>query len=149
NRTKSTLQAVFSFNTKNFMAEGESAQAVRPISGGFILWASGTKDKPWEEGAFSATVSEPKAKVNHAWFRGGWWDALTMAWNDVEQANYFERAPITEGKPSPGATLFVPFELGPGDSKTIALRLAWFVGQTNLRIGKDPSGFTPTASQSG
>jgi uncharacterized protein (DUF608 family) len=149
NRTKAALEAVFSFNTKNFMARGETSQAVRPIEGGFILWASGAKDKPWEEGAFSATVSEPQAKVNHAWFRGGWWDALTMAWKDVEQANSFDRPPIIEGKASPGATLFVPFRLGPGDSKTIALRLAWFVGQTNLRIGKDPFGFTPTASQSG
>jgi uncharacterized protein (DUF608 family) len=28
--------------------------------------------------------------------------------------------------------------LAPGTSKTIVLRLAWYVGQTNLRLGKDP-----------
>ncbi len=83
---KTPLEAVFSFNAKNFMAVDKSEQAVRPVAGGFILWSGGPKDKPWDEGAFSATVPEPAAKVNHAWFRGGWWDALTLAWKDVAEA---------------------------------------------------------------
>ena len=144
NRSRHSLDAVFSFNAKNFMALGNNAQAVRPIMGGFILWGGGSKDRPWEEGAFSATVSDPFVKVNHAWFRGGWWDALTMAWKEVAEGSCEEHAPLTQGAPSPGATLFVPFRLAPGGSKTISLRLAWYSGQTNLRIGKDPVG----ASQS-
>jgi uncharacterized protein (DUF608 family) len=143
NRGKTPLEAVFSFNAKNFMAADKSEQAVRPVAGGFILWSGGPKDKPWDEGAFSATVSEPAAKVNHAWFRGGWWDALTLAWKDVAEAACYERAPVTRGEPSPGATLFVPFQLPPGGSQTIPLRLAWFAGRTNLRLGKDPAGLTP------
>jgi uncharacterized protein (DUF608 family) len=143
NRSSTPLEAVFSFNAKNFMASG-GQQAVRPIQGGFILWGGGGKDKPWEEGAFSASVSDPAVKVNHAWFRGGWWDALTMAWKEIAEAQCFERSAVTEGGPSSGATLFVPFTLQPGASKTIALRLAWFVGQTNLRIGKDPAGAQAT-----
>jgi uncharacterized protein (DUF608 family) len=138
NKSRSSLDAVFSFNAKNFMRTGENPQAVRPIEGGFILWG-GAKDKPWEEGAFSATVSEPGVKVNLAWFRGGWWDPLTMAWKDIAEAACYDRAPITSGDASPGATLFVPFSLAPGAAKTIALRLAWYSGTTNLRIGKDPA----------
>jgi uncharacterized protein (DUF608 family) len=138
NRSAKPVEAVFSFNAKNFMQVGDHARAVRPIQGGFILWGAGPKDKPWEEGAFSATVSEPEGKVNHAWFRGGWWDALTMAWKDVAEAACYDRPPISNGEASPGASLFVPFQLLPGASRTIVLRLAWFVGQTNLRIGKDP-----------
>jgi len=139
NRSKQAVEAVFSFNSKNFMSVENSSQAVRPIAGGFILWGGGPKEKPWDEGAFAATVSESNVKVNHAWFRGGWWDELTMAWKDVAEGACYERAPITEGGASPGATLFVPFQLGPGESRKIVLRLAWFVGQTNLRIGKDPA----------
>ena len=56
NRTTAAQEAVFSFNSKNFMAAGE--QAVRPVPGGFVLWAGAPPDKLWEEGAFSATVSE-------------------------------------------------------------------------------------------
>jgi hypothetical protein len=147
NRSKSPLEAVFSFNAKNFMAREGNPQAVRPVGGGFILWGGGTKDKPWEEAAFSATVSDPGVKVNHAWFRGGWWDALTMAWKDVAECACYDRAPLTEGDPSPGASLFVPFQLAPGASKTIALRLAWFVGQTNLRVGKALAGLKADPSQ--
>ncbi|MGA2659917.1 MAG: GH116 family glycosyl hydrolase [Verrucomicrobiota bacterium] len=144
NRGAAAIEAVFSFNAKNFMALDGNPQAVRPMTGGFILWGNGPKDKPWEEGAFAATVTEPDAKVNHAWFRGGWWDALTLAWKDIEQGACYDRAPLTDGAPSPGASLFVPFPLAPGASKTIALRLSWFVGRTNLRFGKDPAGAAPT-----
>ena len=38
NRASTATDAVFSFNSKNFMAMGGNAQAVRPIDGGFILW---------------------------------------------------------------------------------------------------------------
>jgi uncharacterized protein (DUF608 family) len=148
NRSQTSVEAVFSFNAKNFASSGNNPRAVRPIAGGFILWGGAPKDKPWEETAFSATVSDSAVKVNHAWFRGGWWDALTIAWKDVADGSCFERPPITTGDPSPGATLFVPFQLGPRESKTIVLRLAWFAGQTNLRIGKDLAGSAAAADQS-
>ncbi|HEY5913931.1 MAG TPA: GH116 family glycosyl hydrolase [Verrucomicrobiae bacterium] len=147
NRSKKGLEAVFSFNSKNFLAAGNNPQAVRPIGGGFILWGGAPKERPWEETAFSATVSEPAAKTNHAWFRGGWWDALTMAWKDVAEAACYDRAPIAEGGASPGATLFVPFKLEAGASRKIVLRLAWFAGQTNLRIGKDLAGVANEAGE--
>ncbi len=147
NRSKKTLEGVFSFNARNFMAVGNNPQAVRPISGGFILWGGGPQERPWEEGAFSAAVSEPAANVNHAWFRGGWWDPLTMAWKDVAESACYDRPPVQEGGASPGATLFVPFQLAPGASRKIVLRLAWFVGRTNLRIGKDLTGAAPDSPE--
>lgn len=148
NRSQSAVDAVFSFNAKNFMASGNNPQAVRPISQGFILWSGGAKDQPWEEAAFSATVSDAEVKVNHAWFRGGWWDPLTMAWRDVAEGACYDRASINEGGPSPGATLFVPFQLAPGAARTVVLRFAWFAGRTNLHIGKEPPGVAPDASAS-
>jgi len=138
NKTNASVEAVFSFSARNFMVVGQNAQAVKPAPGGFVLWSAAPKDKGWEEGAFSATVIEPAAKVNHAWFRGGWWDGLTMAWKEIADGACVDRPPVTEGGASPGATLSVPFQLGPRAAKTIVLRLAWYVGQTNLRIGKDP-----------
>lgn len=136
------ISGVFSFNARNFMPLDKNPQAVRPIERGFILWGGPGKDKPWEEGAFSVTVDNAGARVNHGWFRGGWWDALTLAWKDVATGAAYDRAPVTEGAASPGGTIFVPFELARGASQKIVVRLAWFVGQTNLRLGKDPAGFT-------
>jgi hypothetical protein len=138
-RAKTPLEAVFSFNCKNFMAMDGHPEAVRPIEGGFILWNGGGKDKPWDEGAFSATVTDPGVKVNYSWFRGGWWDALTLAWKDVESAACHDAPPVTEGEASPGATLFVPISLAPGASKTVVVRLAWYSGKTNFHFGKDPA----------
>ncbi|HEY3860643.1 MAG TPA: GH116 family glycosyl hydrolase [Verrucomicrobiae bacterium] len=137
NTKREKIEAVFSFNTKNFVAGGNKSQAVRPVDGGFILWNGGATDRPWDEAAFSVTTSDPAVKVNHAWFRGDWWDPLTLAWKDVAQGACYERAPIASGDASPGATLFVPFELAPGASKSIVVRLAWYDGETNLRVGRD------------
>jgi len=143
NNSSAPVEAVFSWNTRNFMAIRDNPDAVRAVPGGFVLWGGPGKDKPHEEGAFSATVSDPVAKVNCAWFRGGWFDPLTMAWRNIASGVYPERPPVTEGGSSPGASLFVPFKLGPRESKIIALRFAWYVGQSSVRAGKEPQGSPP------
>lgn len=148
NRSDKLQEAVFSFNARNFMVVGRNAQAVRTAPGGFVLWGAGTTDKPHEESAFSVTVTEPESKVNHAWFRGGWFDALTMAWKDVAEGACYDRPPVARGDAAPGASLFVPFRIEPGASKTILLRLAWYAGRTILRLGKDPTRAVLAASQS-
>jgi uncharacterized protein (DUF608 family) len=140
NRSNRPREAVFSWSAKNFMAFGNNPHAVKSAPGGFLLWCAAPQDRAWEEGAFTAAVDDPAVKVNHAWFRGGWFDPLTIAWKDIAEGKCFARPPVTEGGASPGATLFVPFVLAPRASKTVVLRLAWHVGRTNLRIGKDPDG---------
>jgi uncharacterized protein (DUF608 family) len=147
NRSRAALRAVFSWNAVNFMALRDRARAVRVMDRGFVLWGGADGEKPWDEGAFAATVSDATARVNAAWFRGGWFDALTLAWKDVAEAACFERGPLAEGAPSPGASLFVPLPLEPGESRTITLRLAWYVGQSALRSGKDPAGAAPADPQ--
>ena len=147
-RAKTPVEAVFSFNCKNFMAMDGHPEAVRPIEGGFILWNGGSKEAPWDEGAFAATVTDPGVKVNYSWFRGGWWDAMTLAWKDVESAACRDAPPVTEGEASPGATLFVPISLAPGESKTVIVRLAWYSGQTQFHFGKDPASLTTAERES-
>ena len=73
----------------------------------------------------------------------------SMAWNDVAKGLCTDREPLKTGEPSPGASLFVPFSVEPGASKTITVRLAWFVGQTNLRIGKDFSSTSSGSNEAG
>ncbi len=146
NHSGRALDAVFSLNSRNFMPVRDNPGAVRSIAGGFILWGSGKPEKPHEEGTLSVTVSEPDCRVNHAWFRGGWFDALTLAWKDVEEGACYDRAVVGDGPSAPGATLFVPFKLESGASRTVRVRLAWYVGRTDLREGKDPAGTTIAAS---
>lgn len=138
NTSHEPVEAVFSFNAKNFMELDRGGGSVGPIQGGFVLRSNGTKERPQDEGAFCAFLPDPAVKVNHAWFRGGWFDPLTITWRDVESGSAFDRPPIKEGQASPGASLFLPFKLEPGGSKTVALLLSWYVGKSDLRIGKDP-----------
>ncbi|MBN1420983.1 MAG: twin-arginine translocation signal domain-containing protein [Planctomycetes bacterium] len=138
NRSRRAVDAVFSFNAKNFLAQSGAPNAVRAIPKGFVLWGGAPAERPWEETALAAFVDEDDSHVNCAWFRGGWWDPLTMAWKEIQEGRALDRPPIEEGKPSPGGTLSVPFRLEPGASRTIALKIAWYAGATNLRIGRDP-----------
>ena len=138
NSTGSTVEAVFSFNTKNFMAVQEGGNGVRAIKNGFVLFQEGSKEKPEEEGAMAVFVDDDKAAVDHGWFRGGWWDALTLTWKNIQEANLMSNPP-QEGA-SPGASLFVPITISPGETKTVRVMLAWYVPVTNLRFGTDPQG---------
>ena len=140
NRSNQAVEAVFSYHARHFMALSGNAKQVRLAKGGFVLWGGPGQNKPWEEGSFAVTVDDPAVKVNPAWFRGGWFDALTMVWKDVADCACYEREAVKEGGPSPGASVFVPFTLAAGATKTIVVRLSWYVGQTDLQIGKDPEG---------
>jgi uncharacterized protein (DUF608 family) len=145
NTGRTAVEAVFSFNSKNFLPlTNDDRRAVRRAPGGYTLWSAGSPDETWKEAALAASVSDQAALVNHAWFRGGWWDPLTMAWKDVEDGSAYARPPIEEGDPSPGGTIFVPFRLAAGQSKTITVRLAWYSGATDLQRGRDLGAPAPT-----
>jgi uncharacterized protein (DUF608 family) len=135
NRSPSTVDAVFSFSSRNFMAQSNGINAIKEIPGGFILSENGKKDKPETKGDFAIFTGDTSAVVDYCWFRGGWWDPLTMAWNTIANSQVKENPPVGHG--APGATLFVPFSLSPGASGTIRVMMAWYVPDTNLRYGKD------------
>ncbi|RPJ82349.1 MAG: hypothetical protein EHM13_09060, partial [Acidobacteria bacterium] len=137
------LDVVFSFNARNFIVLGKGLNGVRPTTHGFVLWQDPPEGKPWERGAFSAAVTDSGVKVNAAWFRGGWWDPLTMAWNDVQRGEAHDRPSVSDGDPAPGGSLFVPLTLQPGESRTVTLQLCWHVGATDQRVGADPHPVPP------
>jgi uncharacterized protein (DUF608 family) len=142
NPTGSSIEAVFSYNSKNFMkrpsgaAGEEPGDSVLPIKGGFVLWQEGTEANPENEGAFAVFVDEGDVVVDHCWFKGGWWDSLTLTWENIQKGTLLDNPPLAG--PAPGASLFVPFSLEPGGEKTIRLMLAWYVPETDLRFGRDP-----------
>jgi uncharacterized protein (DUF608 family) len=137
NTSGRTVEAVFSYNARNFLAIGGDGHGVRSIPGGFVLWEQGTDEKPWEACALAVRVTDPAVKVNPVWFRGGWFDPLTMAWKDVEQGACYDREAVTEGWPSPGGTVFVPLKLAAGESRTVVVQLSWYSGKTDIRLGED------------
>jgi len=129
------IEAVFSFNTKNFVAsDREAVNNIRPCKNGFVLNQEGTKEKSFLKSSFAVFTDDSSTIVDHCWFRGGWWDPLTMAWNDVKDGKLNAREPVK--KDAPGASLFVPFSLAPGASKTVKLLVSWYTPLTTLHIGE-------------
>jgi hypothetical protein len=135
------IDAVFSFHAKNLMAQDTpfgtsvgSRDAVRLTDGGFVLFGGGAPEHPWEEGTFAAWVDDPAVRVNPAWFRGSFFDTITMVWRDVATGAYYNGTPISDTLPSPGASLFLPLKLAPGETQQITLRIAWYVARSNLRV---------------
>ena len=143
NKSDADVEAVFSFNTENFMALHQdlpeelqrpnhtSADRVHSIAGGFVLFQPGDDSSPWNEGHFAAWVDEPDVKVNHVWFRGNSDDQMHMIWNDIVSGNGEAVGPDTTSASS-GGSLFVPFRVAPNEDKTIVLHLAWYVPRSNL-----------------
>jgi uncharacterized protein (DUF608 family) len=131
----SKVEAVFSYNSRNFMKQNGGKASVRPIAGGFILSEEGTKENPEKKGDFAIFTNEPGTIVDHCWFRGGWWDPLTITWNTILKGKT-RNSPPSEVD-APGASLYVPISVNPGETKTIRLMIVWYVPDTNLKYGQD------------
>jgi len=136
NRSSTSVDAVFSFHSQNFLAAyGDSfgkrkpSARIRSTANGFILWGPGAEDRPWDDASLAAWVDDPEVKVNPAWMRGV--DSLQIVWRDIEAGESYSRAPLQDGS-SPGASIFVPFSVAPGEARTISLRLAWYAPKSNL-----------------
>ena len=145
NTGPTALDCVYSFNAKNFMARGDAPlSSVETLPNGFTLGQNPRPDQPHEEGYFSALSPDPNTKSNGHWFRGGWFDSLTALWNYVESGFCRHRPVPSEGDPSPGASLMVPFALAPGETRTVPVLFSWYVPASNVRVPATPWGDTAT-----
>ena len=136
NTGSSIIKAVFSYNSRNFIGQSNNNRnKIKGISNGFVLSEEGAKDKPERNGDFAIFTNEPNTVVDHCWFRGSMFDALTITWETIMNGDVRKIDPVEQG--APGASLFVPFELKPGETRVIRLMMAWYAPDTNYRFGKD------------
>ncbi len=129
------IDAWFSYNSRNFMGRPNGVNRIKPAQNGFILCEDGLKDKPETKGEFAIFTNEPGAVVDHCWFRGGWWDPLTISWETILKGEARQKDPVQ--KDAPGASVYVPVILNPGETKIINLMMAWYVPDSDLRYGQD------------
>lgn len=135
NTSGSSIDAVFSFHSENFMHIGSpdnvNGQSIRKIENGFVLSQKCTPQKPYYKGDFAVFTNE-KTVVDYRWFRGGWFDGRSQMWKDVESLNLPADTATAE---STTASLYIPFHLKPGETKTVHLLMAWYVPHSNIRVG--------------
>ncbi|MBN2246397.1 MAG: hypothetical protein JW755_11195 [Candidatus Aminicenantes bacterium] len=129
-------EVIFSFNSKNFMTADRTGHMIKPIKNGFVLWQDGSEEKPENEGGFAVFVDDDSAVIDHCWFKGGWWDAVTLTWKNIQEGIMMDNPPV-DGE-CPGASLFVPFTLDAGEERIVRLMFVWFVPKTDIRYGRDP-----------
>jgi hypothetical protein len=129
--------AVFSYHVQRDVLRERGAKAdterVRRTAHGFAFDYAAGVNRPSAAGGLS--VECDGALADCAWFRGGWFDANTERWNDIQQARARERAPHAEGEPSPGATLWVPLDLPAHGEAEVTVRIAWHEPASTLRWG--------------
>ena len=103
---------------------------------------------------FAIFSDDENTVVDHCWFRGGWFDPLTIAWESVKNAELKSVPPVDEG--APGASLYIPFTLAPGKENhyvctcagTFPILILHTERQSNVKENCDPeSGCCSSPSQ--
>jgi uncharacterized protein (DUF608 family) len=149
NKGQSPLESVFSYNSKNFVVQQDGKGHIGKFPNGFVLSQEGTTEKPHLRAEFAIFTDQAGTTVDHCWFRGGWWDPLTMVWNTIREGEVKSNEPVEKDAPdasAPGASLFVPFTLQPGEVKTIRVMMAWYVPESDLQAGEKDSGAQPACA---
>jgi len=122
------------------------------MANGFVLTQKGTDEEPFRAGEFAIYTDQPQTVINNSWFRGGWFDPLTICWNNIKDGKMPENKSVETG--ASGASLYVPFKLKANETKTIRLMMAWYVPYSHHRIGGEPYSerdlptFNPDAAKS-
>ena len=136
NKTDQPLELVYSFHAMNFMeVEGAGGPCVLRTDNGFVLHQPAAAGQPWVQGSFSAVTDRSEAKVDCAWFRGSWFDPVTMVWKSIKEGLAPDKPAIEEGRASPGGSIYVPLELEANGQQTVKLMLSWYVPESNLMAG--------------
>lgn len=135
NTSSADIEAVFSWNSRNIISE--SVGRILAAKNGFILTRNSGDGTSAGTTGFSARVQDDNAVVDYCWFRGAWFDPHTILWENIENCKLPDNKPVET--PAPGASIFVPFRLKPGEEKKIILNLSWYLPETNLTIGVNPA----------
>jgi len=137
NNSNKAIEAIFSYSSSNFTWANNKNQRIKSIKNGFLLQNDSNTIHPEANSQFAIFTDQSNTLVNHCWFRGGWFDSQTMNWSELSKGIILQNPPINSN--APGATLYVPFELQPGQTKVIKVLMAWYVPQSSLRIGEEPT----------
>ena len=138
NTTGKSIETVFSYNTRNFV---DGRGTIQGVKNGFVL-------NDADNGGLAIYVDNDAAVVDHCWFRGAWFDPQTVLWDNIRYGKMPDNQPVKEA--APGATVYVPLTLQPGETKTVKVNFCWYLPDSDLSIGvarKTGKAFTGSPSK--
>ncbi|MGI4787656.1 MAG: GH116 family glycosyl hydrolase [Janthinobacterium lividum] len=150
NTSSETVDFEFSYHLSHLAhgAAGWEGTRNTVLPEGGILF-SNTEDSSAETFGTTALLSiahTPRVKAE--WFRGGWFDALSMLWREVSSGQFRENARTgrADSRDRNGGSLLLPLTLQPGEKVTVPITLAWHFPNANLSLGALlPAGDAPEA----
>ncbi|MCX6224101.1 MAG: GH116 family glycosyl hydrolase [Bacteroidia bacterium] len=134
NTSSKAVEAVFSWNSRNFVSEGNGR--IMKADNGFTLTGNPADTSTLGKTGFTAFVNDSDAVVDYCWFRGEWFDPHIILWKNIENSLLPDNPPVETS--APGASIYFPFKLKPGEEKTVAVNFCWYLPQSNLSIGNVP-----------
>lgn len=138
NTTGKSIETVFSYNTRNFV---DSRGTIQSVKNGFVL-------NDADNGGLAIYVDNDAAVVDHCWFRGAWFDPQTVLWDNIRYGKMPDNQPVKEA--APGASVYVPLTLQPGETKTVKVNFCWYLPDSDFSIGvarKTGKAFTGSPSK--
>jgi len=127
NTTNKKIEAVFSYHAKNFI---DSNGPILKVHNGFKLARIREENNSNVEDGFVIYVNNDNAVLDYSWFRGGWRDPETILWKNIKEMNLVNNQSIVAN--SPGASIYVPFSLNPGEEIIIPVNFCWYFPETKI-----------------
>ena len=146
NRTSETVDFQFSFHLSHFAQGAKSSgpdssrNAVMPGAGVFLYNLEEPTSVKSGSAALGLVGSEPTIKA--MWFRGGWFDSLSVLWRELESgrftANDGSHAGAARGRN--GGSILINGGLKAGEKITYPLVIAWHFPNVDYSFGASASG---------
>lgn len=142
NTSDETVDFEFSYHASHLAvgASGWAGTRNTVLPEGGILFSN--TEEPSAETHGTATLSclshTPRVKAN--WFRGGWFDGLSMLWREVSTGRFRENDASShlQSDSRSGASLLVPATLTPGEKTVVSILLTWHFPNSSLTEGHPP-----------
>jgi uncharacterized protein (DUF608 family) len=156
NRSAETVEFDFSYHLSHLAAspqrnkDSRNALIAESASGGGILFSNTAEPHTEEYGSAALFLVGHQPQVKAMWFRGGWFDALSVLWREVSDGKFLPNdgsasAEVTRNYRN-GGSISISGVLAPDESITYPVVIAWHFPNSNQCYGQSQSSGCEDAS---
>lgn len=146
NKSKEVVEFEFSYHLSHLAAPGgrnwkETRNGVMPAvasAGGGVFFSNTAPKFRDDHGSAALYAVGCSPKIKAMWFRGGWFDGISVLWREASQGRFLENdGADAEGKDGRnGGSLLIEGSLKPDESVTYPIVIAWHFPNCSLWVGE-------------